>query len=86
MEGNSTVFHDIPNFKTLILSAGVIPQSVAELFSILIAMPACEYEVEISYIELYNEELNDLLGESKNLSIYENEFNEVIIKGLTKKS
>jgi hypothetical protein len=65
MEGNSTVFHDIPNCKTENLSAGVIPRSVAELFSILIAMPACEYEVEISYIELCNEELNDLLGNQK---------------------
>ena len=43
---------------------GIIPRSVAQLFSNLNAISNCEYSVKISFMELYNEELSDLLSES----------------------
>lgn len=43
---------------------GIIPRAVSHLFSVLNSLPNCEYSVKISYIELYNEELSDLLNES----------------------
>lgn len=42
---------------------GIIPRSVAHLFSALNSIANCEYSVKVSYIELYNEELSDLLSE-----------------------
>lgn len=54
---------------------GVIPRSVAHLFTALNSISSCDYSVKISFIELYNEELTDLLSESSNendkLRIYE---------------
>lgn len=43
---------------------GIIPRSVSQLFSALNSINCCEYSVKISFIELYNEELSDLLSES----------------------
>lgn len=47
---------------------GIIPRAVSHLFSALNAISNCEYSVKISYIELYNEELSDLLSESQDLN------------------
>ena len=43
---------------------GIIPRSVSHLFSILNSISNCEFSVKISFIELYNEELSDLLSDS----------------------
>lgn len=43
---------------------GVIPRSVAHLFTALNSIQNCDYSVKISFMELYNEELSDLLSES----------------------
>jgi kinesin family member 11 len=64
---------------------GVIPRSVAHLFSILNSISSCEYSVKISFIELYNEELSDLLSEStEKLRIYDDPARKgsVVIPGL----
>lgn len=66
---------------------GLIPRAVAQLFSTLKAMSNCEYSVKVSFIELYNEELSDLLGDvnvEKSLRIYEdpNRKGSVTIPGL----
>lgn len=45
-------------------NVGIIPRSVSHLFTLLSSMPHCEYSVKISYMELYNEELTDLLSDS----------------------
>ncbi|CAF0822345.1 unnamed protein product, partial [Brachionus calyciflorus] len=44
---------------------GIIPRTVAQLFSLLSSMSNCEHSVKISYMELYNEELTDLLSDSQ---------------------
>ncbi|RNA39812.1 kinesin KIF11 [Brachionus plicatilis] len=54
---NDSTWEDDPN-------VGIIPRSVSHLFTLLSSMPHCEYSVKISYMELYNEELTDLLGDS----------------------
>jgi kinesin family protein 11 len=46
---------------------GIIPRSVNHLFAILNTMH-CESSVKISFIELYNEELSDLLSDSGDCS------------------
>lgn len=65
---------------------GIIPRSVAHLFTILNAQSTnCEYSVKISFIELYNEELSDLLSDtSDKLRIFDdpNRKGSVIIPGL----
>ncbi len=43
---------------------GIIPRSVANLFSELNCLSNSEYSVKISFMELYNEELSDLLSDS----------------------
>jgi kinesin family protein 11 len=43
--------------------AGIIPRSVGHMFSALNSISKCEYSVKVSYIELYNEELSDLLSQ-----------------------
>jgi kinesin family protein 11 len=41
---------------------GIIPRAVSNLFSALNSIANCEYSVKVSFIELYNEELSDLLS------------------------
>ena len=43
---------------------GIIPRAVSHLFTTLNSNSNFEYSVKISYIELYNEELSDLLSNS----------------------
>eukprot|EP00923_Selenidium_pygospionis_P028152 GHVN01050747.1.p1 GENE.GHVN01050747.1~~GHVN01050747.1.p1 ORF type:complete len:1293 (-),score=323.35 GHVN01050747.1:349-4227(-) len=52
--------------------AGIIPRAVQGIFDRLESQGA-EYSVRVSYLEIYNEELNDLLndGEKQLLRIYE---------------
>ncbi|KDO35495.1 hypothetical protein SPRG_00342 [Saprolegnia parasitica CBS 223.65] len=45
-------------------NAGIIPRSVNYIFEKLQATK-CEYSVRVSFLQLYNEELKDLLGENK---------------------
>lgn len=60
------------NCNSLTEQAGVIPRSVQYIFERLEAHET-EYSVRVSYLEIYNEELNDLLndGDKQNLRIFE---------------
>ena len=43
-------------------SAGIVPRVLHRLFSLLEAAQNTEFSVKCSYVELYNEELRDLLS------------------------
>ncbi|KAL4220542.1 Kinesin-related protein 11 [Mactra antiquata] len=65
---------------------GIIPRSLAHIFDSLQSQE-CEFSVRVSFLELYNEELFDLLGSSVDplrLKIYEDSARKgsVIIQGL----
>lgn len=68
--------------------AGIIPRALRELFDIL-ERDCTEYSVRVSYIEIYNEELRDLLTntnplQKRPLKLYEdlNHKGTVIVQGL----
>jgi kinesin family protein 11 len=42
--------------------AGIIPRVLHRLFTLLESVPNAEFSVKCSYVELYNEELRDLLA------------------------
>src|SRR3990167_313408 len=48
--------------------AGMIPRSINQIFSYLERSHG-EYQVRVSYLELYNEELNDLLSSDDSTSL-----------------
>ncbi len=62
-------------------SPGLIPLTIGALFSKLSAMPG-NVKVHISYLEIYNESINDLLSEEgKNLEVRES-IQGVYVEGL----
>ena len=66
---------------------GIIPRSVSQLFTVLNSLNCCEYSVKISFMELYNEELSDLLSDTSDnekLRIFEDTQRKgsVVIPGL----
>ncbi|XP_063982789.1 kinesin-like protein Klp61F [Diachasmimorpha longicaudata] len=68
-------------------TAGIIPRSLSHLFDELRTLEAQEYTVKVSFLELYNEELFDLLSSNDDASkirIYEDTTKKgaVIIHGL----
>ncbi|KAK2581733.1 hypothetical protein KPH14_002216 [Odynerus spinipes] len=68
-------------------SAGIIPRSLSHLFDELRMLEAQEYTVRISFLELYNEELFDLLSptdDASKIRLYEDASRKgaVIIHGL----
>ncbi|XP_059614919.1 kinesin-like protein Klp61F [Phlebotomus argentipes] len=62
---------------------GIIPRAVVHLFDELRMMDV-EYTMRVSYLELYNEELCDLLGTEDKLRIYDDSTRKgcVIVQGL----
>ena len=46
-------------------AAGLIPRAVAHLFAQLAHLPQESYAVKVSFLEIYNEELVDLLAACK---------------------
>ncbi|XP_028390814.1 kinesin-like protein KIF11-A isoform X2 [Dendronephthya gigantea] len=67
--------------------AGIIPRAMQQLFERLEAMPDCEYSVRVSFLEIYNEDLFDLLGstlDSQKLRIFEDSARKgsVFVQGL----
>ena len=71
---------------------GIIPRAVSQLYSTLNSFSNCEYSIKVSFIELYNEELTDLLSDKsldkdEKLRIYEdpNRKGSVIIPNLEEK-
>ena len=55
--------------------AGIIPRAMHQLFELLNTMEECaEFSVRVSFLEIYNEELFDLLGtslDSQKLRLFE---------------
>ena len=65
---------------------GVIPNAINHIFESISASQDVEFLVRCSYLELYNEEINDLLGDTKNpakCEIKEDPDKGVFIKGLS---
>ena len=73
MQGN------IPN------NEGIIPQTIYEIFDKLKTSPEIiNYKIKISFMEIYNENINDLLDNTKtNLELRETSNKEVIVNNLT---
>lgn len=70
-------------------TAGIIPRSLSYVFRKLDGMctetPNVEYSIKVSYIEIYNEELRDLLNyneDPKKLKIYGDNNNQITISGV----
>ena len=70
---------------------GIIPRSISRLFSEISTKPEYDFNIQISYLEIYNEIMFDLLpedgkflGERANIEFQEDNKGNVIVKGLTK--
>ena len=61
---------------------GIMPRSVSDLFKILQNYKSKEFKIQISYIEIYNEEIRDLLGNREELKLHEDPVKGVIIQGV----
>lgn len=63
---------------------GVIPLSIKEIFSLIEANSNMKSSIKVSYVEIYNEAINDLLDNTKkNLDIREGLNKEVFVNNLT---
>lgn len=65
---------------------GVIPRAVADIFDAIHCMPDHEFEVHCSFMELYQEQLYDLLstkGREQNIVDIREDNKEIIIPNLT---
>jgi len=72
------------HYGTFADNAGIIPRTLYRLFHSLEADGA-EYSVKVSFIELYNEELRDLLGidDDKRVKLFEDTAKKgVVIQGM----
>lgn len=63
---------------------GIIPRAVRDAFRLIAEQPEREFLVRISYMELYNEEIGDLLSpENANLAVREDKERGVHVAGLS---
>ncbi|KAJ7357840.1 hypothetical protein OS493_022658 [Desmophyllum pertusum] len=67
-------------------SEGVIPKSFKEIYDYIEKHPSRKFEIHISYMEIYNEDIKDLFNPSKkNIKIHENPQKQVYVGQLTEK-
>ncbi|KAL9963272.1 hypothetical protein ACROYT_G032456 [Oculina patagonica] len=63
---------------------GVIPKAVGEIYDYINKHPSREFLIRVSYMEIYNEDIKDLLNPSKtNLKVHENTQRQVYVGDLT---
>ena len=70
---------------------GIIPRSISRLFNEISTMPEYDFNIQISYLEIYNEIMFDLLpedgkffGQRANIEFQEDNKGNVLVKGLSK--
>ena len=61
---------------------GIMPRTVSDLFKMLQNYKNKEFKMQASYIEIYNEEVRDLLGNREELKLYEDPMKGVIIQNV----
>ncbi len=65
---------------------GLIPMAIDHIFQYIVETPSSEYLLRVSYIEIYNEIIRDLLEPSNtHLKIHETLNREVFVGNLTEK-
>ena len=76
-----------PNFKY----RGIIPRSVTQIFQEIGSHSDKDFTIKVSYLEIYNEQMFDLLSDSprdpsggSTISIQDDSKGEVHVKGLSK--
>ena len=67
-------------------NSGIIPRIIERIFMKIYSLEQIEATVEVSFLEVYLEKVNDLLNaEMQNLEIHENQMQGIYIKDLTEK-
>ena len=61
---------------------GIMPRAVSDLFKILQKKKNKEFRIQVSYIEIYNEEIRDLLGNREELKLHEDPVKGVLMQGV----
>ena len=61
---------------------GIMPRSVSDLFKILNNYKNKDYKIEVSYIEIYNEIIRDLLAEGNMIDLHEDPVKGVVLLGV----
>jgi centromeric protein E len=65
-------------------SPGVMPLALRDVFTYIEEVPEREFLLRVSYMEIYNEKIRDLLSkESKTIEVRENEEQDIVINNLT---
>nr|XP_047125462.1 kinesin-like protein KIN-7L [Hydra vulgaris] len=63
---------------------GILPLAIKEVFDHTVKQPDREFLLRASFIEIYNEEITDLLASKKeNIKILTNSENDVVVENLT---
>ena len=61
---------------------GIMPRAVSDLFKILQKKKNKEFRIQVSYIEIYNEEIRDLLGNREEIKLHEDPVKGVLLQGV----
>ena len=61
---------------------GIMPRAVSDLFKILQKKKNKEFRIQVSYIEIYNEEIRDLLGSREEIKLHEDPVKGVLLQGV----
>ena len=61
---------------------GIMTRSIRDLFKLLNSQKNKEFKIDVSYIEIYNEIIRDLLSEGNVIDIHEDPNNGIILQGV----